>query len=147
VKPAKGQAAATATDPLQGWKARQCEAVVKDGVLTITSNGKSGAFLGHGTGKMTGPAVLKLRVRSIAGGAGKVESYPASAADATNMKSVPFQVPAGDWQELSVELAEKGPLGTLRLYLPTDANPVELRWVELRGKGSGASQRWDFSAP
>ena len=144
-KPANAKAAAA--DPLEGWKARQCDAVVKDGVLTMTGNGKAGAaFLGHGTGKMTGPAVVKFRVRTGAGGAGKVEWLPDGAADPKNVKSVAFDLPAGDWQELSVDLAGAGPLGTLRLYLPAGAKPVELDWVELRGKNAGAPQRWEFNS-
>ena len=62
------------------------------------------------------------------------------------MKSVAFDVPAGEWQELSVDLAGAGPLGTLRLYLPAGAKPVELDWVELRGKNAGAPQRWEFNS-
>ena len=49
--------------------------------------------------------------------------------------------------ELMVELAEEGPLGILRLYLPTDAGPVEVDWVEVRGQPAGSRpQRWVFRA-
>ncbi len=135
-----------ADDPLEGWKARQCAAAVKDGVLTMTGTGKAGAaFLGHGTGQLNGPAVVKMRVRAGEGGAGKVEWVPQGAADPSVVKSVPLNVAAGDWQEVTVDLAEPGPLGTLRLYLPAGTKPLELDWVELRGIGA-KPQRWDFNA-
>ena len=146
-KPVNPKAAAAAADPLEGWKPRQCDVVVKGGVLTMTGNGKAGAaFLGHGTGTMTVPAVMKLRARAAAGGVGKVEWLPEGAANPANVKSVLFDLPAGDWRELSVELAGAGPLGTLRLYLPATAMPVDLDWVELRGKDSRTAQRWEFNS-
>lgn len=138
--------AAAATDPLEGWKARQCEATVKDGVLTMTGTGKPGAaFLGHGMGKLTGPVVVKLRVRNSSGGAGKIEWLPGGAGDADGTQSVALNVPAGDWQELSVDLPAAGRLGILRLYLPAQPKPAELDWVEVRSK-AGKPQRWEFEA-
>ncbi|MFM8469628.1 MAG: sulfatase [Limisphaerales bacterium] len=142
--PTPAPANANAADPLDGWKARQCEAVVKDGVVTVT--GKAGAFLGHGMGKLTGPATLKFRARSAAGGAGKVEWLPGGATDAANAQSVPYDLPAGDWREVSVNLATTGPLGVLRLYLPAASKPVELDWIEISPK-AGKPQRWDFDKP
>jgi arylsulfatase A-like enzyme len=144
-KPANPKALANANDPLEGWKARQCEAVVKDGVLTMTGKGKAGAaFLGHAMGRTAGPVVVKLRVRSAAGGAGKVE-WLGDAAAGAEPKSVPFFVAAGEWQELSVEVPAQGLLGTTRLYLPASAQPLELDWVELAAKGT-KPQRWEFNA-
>lgn len=148
-KPATARAAATAADPLEGWKARQCEAVVKDGLLTMTGKGKAGtAFLGHAMGKTVGPVAVKFRVRSGDGGAGKIEWLPSGqAGGGADAKSVPFEVAAGDWRELSVPIPEPGPLGTMRLYLPADAKPLELDWVEVRGEpGTGKPQRWEFDA-
>jgi arylsulfatase A-like enzyme len=72
--PPKPAAARNSGDPLDGWKARQCTAVVQDGVLKLTATGQPGAaFLGHAMGRTQGPVSVKLRVRSAAGGAGKVE--------------------------------------------------------------------------
>ncbi len=145
-KPAAAQPAAPA-DPLEGWKARQCDARVRDGVLTMTSKARPGAaFLGHAMGRTTGPVVVKLRVRSSAGGAGKVEWLGNAAAGAAP-KSVAFNVAAGDWQEHSVDVPAQGLLGTTRLYLPAGDQPLELDWVELRGKSAQAKpQRWEFNS-
>ena len=135
-----------AADPLEGWKARQCEAAVKDGVLTMTGKGKPGAaFLGHGMGKLTGPVVVKFRVRNSSGGAGKIEWLPGGAGDASGKQAVAFNVSADDWQELSVDIPAEGRLGILRLYLPAQPKPAELDWVEVRSK-AGKPQRWEFEA-
>ncbi len=130
-------------DPLEGWKARQCQATSKDGVLSVT--GRANAFLGHAMGKVNGPAVVKIRVRSSGAGAGKVEWLPQGAADPTNVKSVPFLVAPGDWQELSTTVPEDGPLGTMRVYLPASQQPVEVDWIEV-APAKGKAQRWDFNA-
>jgi len=140
--------AAAADDPLEGWKARQGTAVVRDGVLTMTGTGQPGtAFLGHGMGALTGPATVQLRLRTAGGGAGKIEWRPAGATDPTDAQSVAFTVPAGDWQAVSVAVPAAGPLGVMRLYLPASPQPVELDWVEVRGGRAGVKpQRWDFDS-
>lgn len=129
-------------DPkLQGWKARGCEAEVKDGVLVIS--GKSAApFLGVGAGKFSGPSVLTFRMRTAADGAGKVEWLPDPKA-ADKAKSVPYKIGGGDWREVKVDVPAEGSLGILRLYLPAEKEPVQLDWVELK-PAQGKAQRWKF---
>lgn len=137
---------ATESDPLEGWKARVGNAVVKDGVLTMTGTGKAGtAFLGHAMSKSTGPAKLSFRVRSTTGGAGKAEWLPNGAGDNTGSQSVPFDLLAGDWRELTVDVPTTGPLGVMRLYLPAHDKPTEVDWIELTSK-SAKPQRWNFDA-
>ncbi|MEQ1748321.1 MAG: sulfatase [Prosthecobacter sp.] len=129
--PAYKPVAAKATksvDPLDGWKERGCKSTVTAGVLSLKATGKPGeAFLGHGTAKMTAPATIKLRVRSQTGGAGKIESYPNGSANATGMTSLPYEIKAGDWQDLELKLTHTGPLGTLRLYVPD----AEIDFIEV----------------
>jgi hypothetical protein len=132
-KPANG-------DPLEGWKERQCRATVGGGVLSLKGTGKEGtAFLGHGTGTMTGPAVVRLRVRSAEGGAGKIESLPRGAGEPGGGLEAAFEVKAGEWQELEIKLGNPGPLGTLRVYLPD----AEVDWIEVAPL-SGRALRSDF---
>ena len=133
---------AAGTDPLEGWKARGCDATVKDGILTVT--GKSASpFLGFAAGKTTGPAVMKLRARSTAGGAGKIEWLPSGAANQTaDAKSVAFTIKAGDWQEVTVDLPATGALGILRVHFPAQTQPVEVDWLEL--KSGQNTRRWNF---
>lgn len=140
-KPTVAQAKPQTTDPLEGWKERQCKATLADGVLSMKATGKAGtAFLGHGTGTMKGPATVNLRVRSTSGGAGKIESFPKGSADPTGRVESPFTVPAGDWQDLQIKVNNPGPLGTVRVYLPD----AEIDWIEIMpAKGKG--MRSDFA--
>ena len=134
----RGKAAGPA-DPLQGWKARNCEASVKDGIVTLKAKGEM-PFLGVGAG-IEGPAVVTFRTRCPEGGSGKVEwIQPGGKPDPAN--SVPFTVKAGDWQTVKAAIPTKGPLGILRIYLPAQSQPVEVDWVGLQGKGK--PRRWDF---
>lgn len=125
-------------DPLLGWKARVCDARVKDGILTVTGKGDA-PFLGVGSAA-SGPAVLKLRVRSAGGGDGKVEWIPPDKKN--EAKSAAFKLQPGDWQEISVSIPAEGPLGILRVYLPAQKQPVEIEWIEL--KSTGKPKRWKF---
>jgi len=59
--------------------------------------------------------------------------------------SAPFDLPAGDWRELTVEIPTAGLPGVIRLYLPAHEKPVEIDWIELRPKAAAArGQRWEF---
>jgi hypothetical protein len=139
-KPVAAKVPAKSTDPLDAWKERQCKATVSAGILTMKGTGKAGtAFLGHGMAKMNGPASVTLRVRSEGGGAGKIDSLPQGAADPSVIHSSAFEVKAGEWQELKIELIEKGALGTLRVYLPDG----EVDFIEV-APANGKAQRWDF---
>ena len=138
---APGKAPVPAKDPLLGWKARACDAAVKDGIMTVTGKGDA-PFLGFAAGKATGPTVVRFRVRTTTDGAGKVEwLHTPQAADAA--KSVAFKVTGGDWQEVSVPLPAEGALGIVRLYLPAQNEPVQLDWIEFK-PGEGKPHRSDF---
>ncbi len=128
-------------DPLGGWKARACNADVKDGGVTITGQGDA-PFLGFGAGKLSGTASLKFRTRSKTGGGGKVEWLP-TPQSADKARSVPFQIAAGYWQDVVVELPAEGVPGIIRLYLPAQKDPVQLDWIELNHT-QGKSRRWEF---
>lgn len=126
---AKGAATNDSYPALQGWRARGCTAVVKDGVLIVTGKGDA-PFLGFTAGKLAGPTEVKFRARSASGGAGKVEWLPAPQAN-DKAKSVAFHLAGGDWQEVSVKLPAEGALGIVRLYLPAQKEPVQLDWIAL----------------
>jgi len=137
---AKAQGKKGPVDPLDGWKERGCKASVVDGILTLKATGKpSAAFLGHGTAKMTGPAVVKLRIRSATDGVGKIESYPEGSADPAGMIATPFEIKAGDWQDVIVHLNSTQPLGTLRAYLPD----ADIDFIEI-ATDQGKALRSDF---
>jgi arylsulfatase A-like enzyme len=127
-------AADDSADPtLQGWRARNSKAVVKDGIVHLTADG-AGPFLGFSLGQTAGPATLKVRLRSQAGGPGRFESIGAGK-DPAAAKSVAFTVAPGEWQELSVELPVNRPLGIVRLHLPATKQAVEIDWIEITAGG------------
>jgi arylsulfatase A-like enzyme len=139
-KPASGKAAAKNADPLDGWKERQCKASIADGILTMKATGNAGtAFLGHAMGKINGPATVKLRIRSQTGGAGKIDTLPKTSADPSVIHSTPFEVKAGDWQELSIAIQKFAPLGTMRVYLPD----AEIDSIEVT-PAKGQAMKWEF---
>ena len=110
----------------------------------MKGTGKPGtAFLGHATKRTNAPATVTLRVRSEAGGSGKIDCLPKGAADPSEIISTAFEVGAGPWQEIQVELKHRGPLGTLRLYLPAADHPIEIDQIELQPE-RGPKQAWDF---
>ncbi len=142
-KPAAESVAQIADDDpkLQGWKARNCNAIVKEGIVSIT--GKNGPpFLGVGAGA-TGPIVVKIKARCVNGGDGKVE-WLAPNADAKAAKSAPFTIKPGDWQELTIDVPAEGAIGILRVHVPAQKQAVEIDWIELRQTSAGKTKRWEF---
>jgi arylsulfatase A-like enzyme len=129
-----------------GWVPKSSTATVRDGALVVEADGKN-PFLGLTGLKHAGPVTLSLRAKS-AGGPAKIqwrtadqETFPASGQVAE------FALPAGaDWAEAKVSLPVTGSLLHLRLYLPAQASPVTLDWVELK-PATGKPQRWDFDKP
>lgn len=125
-------------DPLLGWKARQCSAVVRDGSLVITATGTD-PFLGFAAGKLPAEAKLRFRIRSDER-TGRVAWLPTpDAKDAPTPAT--YQVTPGEFTEVTVPIPAPGDkTGIIRLYLPA---PAELDWIELEQPGA-KPRRWDF---
>lgn len=125
-------------DPLLGWKARQCTAVVRGDSLVITATGAD-PFLGFAAGKLPAEAKLRFRIRS-GERTGRVAWLPAP--DAKDAPApVPYQVTPGEFTEVTVPIPAPGDkTGIIRLYLPA---PAELDWIELEQPGA-KPRRWDF---
>ncbi|HEX4147533.1 MAG TPA: sulfatase, partial [Pirellulales bacterium] len=125
---AAAKAKAKVDDPLQGWKARQCKAVITDGALRIEAEGAL-PFLGTSQLKVAGPAIVKMRARTATGGASKIEwrtedqeTFPKTG------QTVTYQLqPSGDWQTVAIELPVKGQLVHFRVYLPASGSPIEIQ--------------------
>ncbi|WP_395716275.1 sulfatase [Prosthecobacter sp.] len=136
--PAKGKD--DAIPALQGWKARDCQAAVKEGILRLTSIG-SECFLGFSASKHSGPTTAKFRIKAQAGRShfdwlpGGVGSKP---------QRSDFTLKGGDWEEIRVELPAEGPLGIVRLYLPMQEQAVEIDWIELISKNGSKPTRTAF---
>ncbi len=137
--------AKTTADPLTAWKQRGCAATIVDGVLSVKGTGKAGAaFLGHAVGRLTGPATIKMNVRSAVGGSGRIDCLPKGAGDDSQIVTTPFELTPGDWQEISVEVKHSGPLGVLRLYLPVSSTTlVEIDEIDIQ-PANGRGETWSF---
>ncbi|MCA9063761.1 MAG: sulfatase [Planctomycetaceae bacterium] len=131
---------------LDAWKQRACTASISDGILTVQGTSASGnAFLGHATGRMTGPAFVRLRLRSSAKGTGRIDCYPNGAGDDSIVFRAPFEVREGDhWQDITVEVKQPGRLGVLRLWLPVDdSTSIDIDRIEIV-PDKGRSEVWEF---
>ncbi|MFN7343875.1 MAG: sulfatase [bacterium] len=136
--PAKGKD--DAIPALQGWKARDCQAAVKDGILRLTSIG-SECFLGFSASKHSGPTTAKFRIKAQAGHS-HFDWLPGGVGG--KLQRVDFTLKGGDWEEISVELPAEGPLGIVRLYLPMQEQAVEIDWIELSSKNGSKPTRTVF---
>jgi arylsulfatase A-like enzyme len=133
------------SSPTAGLVARMCEIVAVDGALRITANGPQ-PFLGTGQVKRTGPLTLGFRMRSMAGGKGKVrwktadqDSFPESS------QVVNYNLPAGStWQDITISLPAKSRIGVVRMYFPAGKSPVEVQTIRFVDKDGGVKS-WDFS--
>lgn len=126
---------------LQGWKARGLAFKVDDGIVAISPTNET-PFLGVGPG-ISGPATIRFRARSIRGGEAKVEWLnPGGEKDGGKAQTASYSLTGGEWQDLSIPISTKGPIGIVRLYLPAQKEVLELDWIEIQG--SGAKKRWDF---
>jgi hypothetical protein len=141
LNPEAAKTVATPTDPLMTWKNRNCDATVKDGILTAKGTGPA-PFLGVGA-NLTGPAKVTFRLRTATAGEGHVDLVPTAGAKTTEIVAFPYSVQGSEWQEITVDLPHKGPAPILRLYLPSATAPVEIDWVELKPAGAKA-RRWEF---
>jgi len=134
------------TAQMQGWIARGCDASVRGNSLHVAAAGK-GAFLANAKVRVNGPVEVKLRVRIRKNGTGRLQwrtegqaSFPKTG------QTKAFNVPGGNWQELSVPLNVDGRLIHLRLFPPVQKQPVEIDWIEVAPAGGSVEkgQRWDF---
>ena len=140
-QPAAKASAKDDSDPqLQGWRARNCTARVRDGVLLV-SNLTDSSFLGFPAGKHSGASQLQLRIKSEAG-TSHIDWLPGGTSD--NPHSVSLALPGGEWCELSVPIPATGPLGILRIYLPKQDIPVEIDWIEITSSERNTATRTPF---
>jgi arylsulfatase A-like enzyme len=135
--PAKGK---DDGDPaLQGWKARDCKASVKDGILRITNIG-SECFLGFSAAKHSGPTSVKFRIKAKAG-TSHFGWLPGGVGG--KQQRADFTLKGGDWEEITLELPAEGPLGIVRLYLAMQESAIEINWIEIQSR-DGKSTRMEF---
>lgn len=123
------------------WKARNCTVSFTNGIVTVRGTDAS-PFLGFAASRGKGPAAVRIRTRAAAGGPGKIEGR--SSAGKSDVQSLPFELKAGAWQTVTLDVPEGFPLGILRVYLPAQKQPAEVDWVELKMPAEKQPRRWDF---
>ena len=114
-----------AADPLQGWVPKQCKAVLADGARRVEAEGRA-PFLGTVQVKHSGPATLKLHIRTSAGGGGKMqwrtadqETFPA------NGQAVSFELkPVATGRTSPSNCPCKGSWSTFAFT----SQPIKRRW-------------------
>jgi hypothetical protein len=114
--------------------------VVKEGILRLTGIGAE-CFLGFSASKHSGPTTAKFRIKAQAG---KSHFDWLSGGVGSKEQRIDFTLKGGDWEEISVELPAKGPLGIVRLYLPMQEQAVEIDWIELSSKNGSKLTRTGF---
>ncbi|MCC6354431.1 MAG: sulfatase [Verrucomicrobiae bacterium] len=137
-----------APDPAAGLVPKFCKIAVAGGALRVEADGKT-PFLGTTMVKGNGPLTLRLRARSAAGGAGKVQWVTTDQEDFPKQgQVVEFNLPpGGDWQDVTVAAPVQGQARIVRLYLPADKSPVEIESIEWLPAGAGRPIRsWAFGA-
>jgi arylsulfatase A-like enzyme len=141
LNPNFGKVVATPKDPLMSWKNRNCDATVKDSILTAKGTGPA-PFLGIGAG-LTGPAKVTFRLRTATGGDGHVDLVPTGTSKTADIVAFAYAAKPGEWQEITVDLPHQGPAAIMRLYLPHATEPIQIDWVELKPTGA-KPRRWEF---
>jgi len=144
-----GDAAPAATvskKSMLGWIARNADVTAKGDLLEITAAGRR-SFIANAKIRVDGPAQVRLRIRTQKDAEGRLQwrtanqkNFPATGQSKT------FTVKGGDWRELTVPLPVKGQLLHLRLFLPSQKQPVQLDWIEIGPTDGKANEteRWDF---
>ncbi|MEJ5340739.1 MAG: sulfatase [Thermogutta sp.] len=132
-------------DPLLGWKARNCQAEIRDGKLHLTATAGS-PFLGFSVGRQHGPlqVAFHLKVLRTDGthqdkSAGKVEWLPPSG---ERPAPVPYEMTSAGPQTVVVEVPWTQSIGIVRIYLPEGCREAEVDWIELTWQGQ--KKRFDF---
>lgn len=127
---------------LKGWKPRGCTVRVINGNLSVKATGTA-PFLGFAANRIQGPATLVVRMKCDEDGVGKVQILPSgSASNTQNKQDAAYSIQGAERQEIEIRIPIESSLGILRLYLPIQATPIDIDWIELTA--GEKTVRWDF---
>lgn len=136
--------AAGAADPMAGLVPKFCKATLVEGAIRIQADGRA-PFLGTAQVKSAGPLTLKLRLRTSAGGKGKVQWVTREQTEfPKDGQTIEFAVAPGDWQDIKIDLPIQGESRIIRLYVPADQAAVEIQTIEFTSQKSKLKS-WDLS--
>ncbi len=132
-------------DTSEGLVPRNCRLVNTVGAIRVDGTGRL-PFLGTARVKLRGPLTMTLIARSARGGKGRVQWKTKGQDDFPESEQrISYDLPAGEaWREVKAELPIQGQPQIVRLYLPAETSPVELRAIRFQD-GQGRTKVWDFS--
>ncbi|MGD1979269.1 MAG: sulfatase [Akkermansiaceae bacterium] len=136
-KPGKKTKADPFDPKLKGWKARQTDYSLKNGVIQLKPTGRT-SFLGVGAAGFAGEATLSFRIKGGGNTRGKVTWSNQS----PDPGSKPYQLTSDEWETKAITFTPEKNAGILRLHLPEGDESVEIDWIELKSKTK--QTRWDF---
>ncbi|MBM4079478.1 MAG: N-acetylgalactosamine 6-sulfate sulfatase, partial [Planctomycetes bacterium] len=129
---------------LGGWVDKTDSADVQNGILKLQL-ASPGAFIATASLQHAGEAIFRLRLRSLAGGPGKMTWRTADQKEFVEVQVVPFDLPGdGQWHEVSVKVPAKGTLVHVRLYPASKPGAVEIDWIRLCQADGTELKVWDF---
>lgn len=142
-KPTKSQPSLKAdiADPtLEGWRARQCDAVVKNGIVHL-SNMKQ-AFLGVG---YQNPEAYQItfRIKCDTAGSAAIE-YLNNKVKPAISKRFAYELTSAEWQNITVKIPAATAGQILRIHMPEQAKSAQIDLIEITHPTQ--HKRWDFEA-
>lgn len=149
--PTAAPAAQSPAEPegsIEGWICRNGTIGIQDGALTLTPDAdlpkNARPFLSRTGLDLAGPVTVKLRARAAKGGSSTI-TWRTKTASFTPEQSISFDWPSGpEWQDITLELPEKGRLIHLRVTPAKTAAGVEIDSIEIRGaRGPAVTARFD----
>jgi arylsulfatase A-like enzyme len=128
--------------PVGGWAAaKHCRISSRDGALVIECTGGDPHIQLAGALKRSGPATLRIRMRSTARGGGQVfwgKRFHRDRSAAFHMKH------DGEWREYEVPIPERGALQRLRFDPGTGRGTVAVDWIRLVAGDGRTLEAWEF---
>lgn len=130
---------------LLGWVIKNAEANVDHDALHVLSS-KRQRFIARAGLNAQGPVDVTLRIRTQDHGTGRLQWRTEGQNQFLAETTQSFDIPSGDWQELSIPLDVDGQLIHIRLFLPSSKQSIDIDWIEIHSKTkpSPAQMRWDF---
>jgi arylsulfatase A-like enzyme len=129
------------------WVVRGARFHLDDGVLHLQPATAS-AFAATAGLKIPGPVAATLRLKTQAGGTGRIQWRTAGQEQFPRDGQVVSFGLRGDsgWQEIQLDVPVRGTLAHVRLYPGVTEGDVEIDWIRLSG-GDGRVEQWDFTPP
>ena len=141
-------AASSASDPLQGWIARNGTLAIQNDALVLTPAadlpGNARPFLTRTDLKLDGPVTATLRLRARTGAPSSI-TWRTKTASFAPEQSAAFDWPAGsEFSEIKVKLPEKSRVIHLRITPGKATSGVEVQFIEL-SDAKGHTQSFRFA--